>query len=132
MRRHNRRRAREAEHEAPASDLDQILVALQGKSKAEGKGKKEDSECYNRGKVGHLARDGWSERQPKGSGKDGKNKGKGKDRAVYNLAGDEAEEHDDSGISIGCLVCAPAEAQLHACSKQAAETWRRYECIEAL
>ncbi len=74
----------------------------------------------------HLVRDRRSERHPKGSGNGGKNKGKGKHRAVYNFADDEAEEHDDSGISIGCLVCAPAEAQLHACSQQAAETWRGY------
>ncbi len=124
--------AHEAEHEVPTGDLDQILAALEGKGKGKGKGRKEDRECYNCGKEVHLARECRSERQPKGGGKDSKSKGKDKDRSFNHLADNEAEEQDDAGISIVYIACAPAEAQLTACARQAADTWRGYERIEAL
>ena len=119
------------------SDLETIIAALKGgKGKGKSKGK-EDRECYNCGKVGHLARDYYSKPKEdgKGDGKGGgKSKGKGDSKGkswqVNALATGEGPAEE--GIILGCLVRAPEEKLLNSMQTDQPETWEDFEAVEAI
>jgi hypothetical protein len=119
----------------PTNCHDMILAALHGKGgKARGKGQnrtEETRECYQCGKVGHLARDCRSSEKPKAEGKgDPKGRGKGNSKGK-NWSVGALEEGGDEGITLGCLTRAPTV--LNAVSlEEPAEVWEDFECVEAI
>lgn len=111
-------------------DVETIIAAIKGKGKGKGKGQKENRECYNCGKTGHLARNCPA---PKGKGKStgkGESGGKGDGKRPLHYLGDHRDEADDEeGITLGCLI---VETPLNVMRQKPAEEWEDYECVEAL